>query len=42
MRLVQPCLNRRRQATMLDTIFIIVGFGGILAMAAYAVLCGRI
>jgi hypothetical protein len=28
--------------TMLDIIFIILGFGGILAMAAYAALCGRI
>jgi hypothetical protein len=27
---------------MLDIIFIVLGFGGILAMAAYAALCGRI
>jgi len=27
---------------VLDTIFVILGFGGILAMAAYAVLCERI
>jgi hypothetical protein len=42
MRLIQPCLNTRRRAAMLDTIFIVLGFGGILLMAAYAVLCGRI
>ncbi len=42
MRLIQPRLNTRRRTTMLDAIFIVLGFGGILAMAAYAVLCGRI
>ena len=42
MRLIQPRLNTRRRTIMLDAIFIVLGFGGILAMAAYAVLCGRI
>jgi hypothetical protein len=40
--LIHDRLNTGGGRTMLDTIFIILGFGGILAMAAYAALCGRI
>jgi hypothetical protein len=42
MPLIHDHLNNGGGWTMLDIIFIIVGFGGILAMAAYAALCGRI
>jgi hypothetical protein len=42
MPLIHDRLNNGGGWTMLDIIFIIVGFGGILAMAAYAALCGRI
>jgi hypothetical protein len=37
-----PSSPDKRRRTMLDIIFIVLGFGGILAMAAYAALCGRI
>jgi len=37
-----PRPNHRRRVHVLDIIFIVLGFGGILAMAAYAALCGRI
>jgi hypothetical protein len=42
MHLIHVRLNHGGGRIMLDIIFIIVGFGGILAMAAYAALCGRI
>ena len=42
MPLIHHRLNNGGGWTMLDIIFIILGFGGILAMAAYAALCGRI
>jgi hypothetical protein len=42
MPLIKACLSNGGGRTMLDIIFIILGFGGILAMAAYAALCGRI
>ena len=35
-------LKRGGRLTVLDLIFIVLGFGGILAMAGYAVLCDRI
>jgi hypothetical protein len=41
-RLIHVRPNNGGRRTMLDIIFIILGFGGILAMAAYAALCGRI
>jgi hypothetical protein len=42
LRLIHVRPNNGGGRTMLDIIFIILGFGGILAMAAYAALCGRI
>jgi hypothetical protein len=42
MRLIHAGLNTGGRCIMLDIIFIVLGFGGILAMAAYAALCGRI
>jgi hypothetical protein len=42
MPLISAGLNNGGRLTMLDIIFIVIGFGGILAMAAYAALCGRI
>ena len=42
MRLIHGRPNNGGGRLMLDIIFIVLGFGGILAMAAYATLCGRI
>jgi len=42
MSLIHTRLSNGGGRIMLDTIFIVLGFGGILAMAAYAALCGRI
>jgi hypothetical protein len=40
--LVTVILQTRRRATMVDFVLIVLGTGGILAMAAYAALCERI
>jgi hypothetical protein len=40
--LLAPYLQSRRRALMVDILLIVLGTGGILAMAAYAALCERI